>query len=104
MHESLRTGNKCCSLWKKAGCSEDSNYEIRETGVARRLADIHAIAEVSKHLEKLIALNPFLLNGVWVTQGWMRNGLPVALQISKLQILMPAVGRTRNDVCSLHGS
>ena len=62
---------------------------LRETGVAWRLVDIHAAVEVSKHLGKLVALDPFLSDGVWVTQGRMRNGLRVALGMSKLQILMP---------------
>ena len=37
---------------------------LRESVVARRLIDIHAVAEVSNHLDKLTLLDPFLQDGV----------------------------------------
>ena len=57
--------------------------------MAHRLIDIYAAMGVTEHLGKLVALDQFLSEGVWVTQGRMRHGLLLTLGVSKLQILMP---------------
>ena len=88
---------KCIRIfaWLMNGAVSESRLEIlrtpnlREIGVTWWLLDIHAAVEVTEYLGKLIALDPFLSDRVWVTQGRMRNRLPVMLGVNKLQILMP---------------
>ena len=57
--------------------------------IARRLVDIVSAWEVTKNLPKLSSLDPFKKDGVWVTQGRMREGLQVISGRLALQVLMP---------------
>ena len=47
------------------------------------------MVEMPKYLEKLVAFDTFPLNERGVTQAQRRYRLPVAIGISKLQILKP---------------
>ena len=62
---------------------------VERLAIARRIIDIISALEVTEHLAKLQSIDPFLKDGVWVTRGRMRKGLPHVFGMLELQVLLP---------------
>ena len=57
--------------------------------LAQRVIDIISATEVTDHISDLTTLDPFIKDGVWVTQGRMKKGLPQIFGVLNLQLLLP---------------
>ena len=71
----------------RAKINED--VSLNRLKLARRVIDIISATEVTEHIRKLTTLDPFLKDGIWVTQGRMRKGLPRIFGVFSFQLLLP---------------